>query len=89
MPEKSADLWNFPCAFPIKIMGETVDSLQGSILDIVTRHAPDYDVSTVESRASGNGKYTSLTCTITAVSKEQLDGLYKELTSHPLVKVVL
>ena len=82
-------LLEFPCAFPLKIMGLANDALAQAVLDIVGRHAPGYDGSTMEMRASSGGKYVSLTCTINATSKAQLDALYRELTAHPLVKVVL
>ena len=90
MPEKSEDtLLEFPCAFPLKIMGLANVALAQTVLDIVLRHAPDFDGATMEMRASSGGKYISLTCTITATSKPQLDALYRELSGHPLVKVVL
>ena len=82
-------LLEFPCAFPLKIMGLANDALAQAVLEIVARHAPGYDGSTMEMRASSGGKYVSLTCTINATSKAQLDALYRELTAHPLVKVVL
>ena len=89
MPEERESLLEFPCAFPLKIMGLRNDALAQTILEIVQRHAPDYDGATMEMRASSSGKYLSLTCTINATSKPQLDDLYRELSSHPLVKVVL
>ena len=82
-------LLEFPCAFPLKIMGLSSDALAQTVLAIVQRHAPDFDGTTMEMRASTGGKYVSLTCTINATSKAQLDALYRELSSHPLVKVVL
>ena len=82
-------LLEFPCEFPLKIMGKTHDDLAQTVLSIVTRHAPDFDGATMEMRASSGGNYVSLTCTIVATSKPQLDALYRELTGHPLVKVVL
>ena len=82
-------LLTFPCAFPIKVMGRTQDGFAQAILDVVNRHAPDFDAATLEMRASSAGKYLSLTCTINASSREQLDNLYRALTSHPLVKMVL
>ena len=82
-------LLEFPCEFPLKIMGKADDSLAQVVLDIVTVHAPDFDGATMEMRASSGGNYLSLTCTVVATSKPQLDALYMELTSHPLVKVVL
>ena len=82
-------LLEFPCDFPLKIMGKAEDTLAQVILEIVTRHAPGFDGATMEMRASSGGNYVSLTCTVVATSKPQLDALYMELTSHPLVKVVL
>ena len=82
-------LLEFPCDFPLKIMGKADDGLAQVVLEIVTRHAPGFDGATREMRASSGGRYVSLTCTVVATSKPQLDALYMELTSHPLVKVVL
>ena len=82
-------LLEFPCAFPLKVMGLAGEELAQAVLEVVLRHAPDYDGSTMEMRASSSGKYLSLTCTIQATSKPQLDALYRELSSHPLVKIVL
>ena len=79
----------FPTAFPIKVMGLTRDGFAQSIVAVVRRHAPEFDPSTVEMRTSSRGKYLSLTCTITATSRAQLDDLYRELTAHPLVVMVL
>ena len=82
-------LLEFPCEFPLKILGKTHDDLAQTVLSIVTRHAPDFDGATMEMRASSGGNYVSLTCTVIATSIPQLDALYMDLTSHPLVKVVL
>jgi len=82
-------LLEFPCAFPVKIMGQTQDDFAQTMLAIVLRHAPDFDAATVEMRASSGGKYLSLTCTIRATSKAQLDALYRELSGHPLVSMAL
>lgn len=82
-------LLEFPCDFPLKIMGASSAGFADVIVEVVRRHAPDFDAATVEMRASSGGKYASLTCTVKATSKQQLDNLYRELTAHPLVKVVL
>ncbi|WP_303787175.1 YbeD family protein [Azovibrio restrictus] len=82
-------LLEFPCAFPLKIMGRSEDCLADAVLEIVTRHDPGFVAASMEMRASSGGKYVSLTCTVTATSKSMLDALYLELTGHPLVKVVL
>jgi len=82
-------LLEFPCEFPLKIMGKAEDTLAQVVLEIVTLHAPDFDGSTMEMRASSGGNYVSLTCTVIARSKPQLDALYTDLSGHPLIKVVL
>ena len=89
MTEQPETLLEFPCAFPLKVMGLSSDALAQTVLEIVRRHAPGFDGAQMEMRASSGGKYVSLTCTITASSKAQLDALYRELSGHPLVKVVL
>jgi putative lipoic acid-binding regulatory protein len=60
-----------------------------AIAAVVIRHAPEFDTATMEMRPSRAGNYLSLTCTVRAVSQQQLDALYLELTAHPMVKVVL
>jgi putative lipoic acid-binding regulatory protein len=87
--DSEPSLLTFPCAFPIKIMGRTQDGFAQAIVDVVQRHAPDYDPRTLEMRASTAGRYLSLTCTINAVSRDQLDDLYRELSAHPMVTMVL
>ena len=68
-------LLEFPCDFPLKIMGKAQDELAQAVLEIVTRHAPGFDGATMEMRASSGGNYLSLTCTVVATSKPQLDAL--------------
>jgi len=87
--EENKSLLEFPCAFPLKIMGLAHERLAQVVLDVVLKHSPDFDGATMEMRASSSGKYISLTCTINATSKVQLDALYTELSGHPMVKVVL
>jgi putative lipoic acid-binding regulatory protein len=82
-------LLEFPCAFPIKIMGANQAGYAQAILAVVLRHAPDFDAAGMEMRLSSKGAYLSLTCTVRATSKAQLDALYRELSAHPMVKVVL
>ena len=88
-PPAERELLVFPTDFPIKIMGKRVDGFADTIAALVLEHAPDFDVSTMELRASRNNNYIGLTVTIRAVSREQLDGLYRALTAHPMVSVVL
>ena len=82
-------LLEFPCDFPIKIMGKAEDTFAEVMLSIVTKHAPDFDTTRMELRASSGGNYLSITCTIVAQSKPQLDAIYMDLTAHPMVKVAL
>jgi putative lipoic acid-binding regulatory protein len=84
-----ASLLKFPCDFPIKVMGQRQDGFAQAVLEAVLRHAPDFDAATMEMRPSAKGNYISLTCTIRAQSREQLDALYRELSGHRLVSVVL
>ncbi len=72
-------LIDYPCDFPIKILGHTRAGFAQAILEVVQRHAPDFDGATMEMRSSKRGKYLSVTCVICATSREQLDNLYREL----------
>jgi putative lipoic acid-binding regulatory protein len=79
----------FPCVFPIKIMGRRQDDFAQTIADIVVRHAPDFDPATLEMRTSSAGNYLSLTATVNATSRDQLDALYRDLVAQPMVAMVL
>jgi putative lipoic acid-binding regulatory protein len=87
--DEPASLIEFPCEFPLKIMGRTQAGFAQAIAAVVVRHDPAFDVASVEMRSSKHGKYLSLTCTVTATSREQLDALYRELCDHPMVVMVL
>ena len=82
-------LIEYPCDFPIKIMGKAEQDFTEVALMIVKHHAPDFDENTMEIRSSKGGNYLSITCTIRATSRHQLDELYRALTGHPKVSVVL
>lgn len=86
-PEQS--LITYPCAFPIKVMGEQVDGFVEAVVTVARHFDPGFDESTIERRPSSGGRYLGLTISITATSREQLDELYRTLTTHPMVKVVL
>ena len=86
-PEPS--LIEYPSLFPIKILGANVEGFSETILGVVRRFDPLLDAGAVESRSSSGGKYLALTVTVTATSREQLDDLYRALSAHPMVKVVL
>jgi putative lipoic acid-binding regulatory protein len=89
-PASRADsLIEYPSAFPIKVMGARVDGFVHAITHLAREFDPSFDASTVELRESKGGNYLGVTITVTATSREQLDNLYRALTSHPMVKVVL
>jgi len=89
MPDPEQSLIAFPCEFPIKIMGKTQPGFAQAVVEVVKRHAPEFDPATLEVRPSREGRYLSLTCTVQAHSREQLDDLYRELCDHPMVTMVL
>jgi putative lipoic acid-binding regulatory protein len=86
-PDQS--LIEYPSRFPIKVMGTNVDGFVHAITTIAKQFDPDFDASTVEIRPSSGNKYLGVTVTVTATSREQLDELYRTLSTHPMVKVVL
>jgi len=79
----------YPCDFPIKVLGNTRAGFAQAVLDIIQRHAPDFDGASMEMKTSKRGRYLSVTCVIRATSRDQLDGLYRELCDHPMVVMVL
>jgi putative lipoic acid-binding regulatory protein len=82
-------LFKFPCDFPLKVLGRKSDDFRSIVLGIVQKHAGDIDPAGIEERPSRDGNYLSLTGTFRAQSREQLDALYRELTSCERVLVVL
>lgn len=88
-PNEAPPLIDFPCDFPIKVMGETQDTFAQTIIDLIQTKEPTFNASKIEMRASSAGKYISLTCTVHVNSRAQLDDIYRLITAHPLVKFVL
>ena len=82
-------LIEYPSRFPIKVMGANAPGFVHAVTDIARRFDPGFDASTVELRPSSGGKYLGVTVTINATSRGQLDELYRTLSTHPMVKVVL
>ena len=82
-------LFEFPCQFPLKVMGRRCDEFEAAVITIVRKHVDDLGEGAVRSRDSGKGKYTSLTVTFEAQNKQQLDDLYRELHAHELVLMLL
>ena len=79
----------YPCAFPIKVMGAKVDGFVHAITMIAHEFDPTFDAKTLELRDSKAGNYLGITITVTATSRVQLDELYRTLSTHPMVKMVL
>lgn len=86
---ESDEIFEFPCDFPIKVMGKNHPDLHLLIGGIIKRHVDNFDFSAIQIKASTAGKYLSITCSIIATSREQLDNIYQELTSHPAVLMAL
>ena len=86
-PEPS--LIEYPSLFPIKVMGANVDGFAQAVESVARQFDPSFDPASTETRESSGGKYLGLTVTVMATSREQLDELYRTLSTHPMVKVVL
>jgi hypothetical protein len=91
MPETPPEpsLIEYPSAFPIKVMGTQVEGFEAAMVSIARQFDAAFDSATIERRPSKGGKYLGLTLTVTATSRAQLDELYRTLSTHPMVKVVL
>ena len=87
--QEPESILEFPCQFPIKAMGKTSSKLDIIIVEIIQRHGHDIPEGALQSRSSKNGNYTSITITIEATSKQQLDAIYQELSDHPDVLMAL
>lgn len=86
---RKESLIEYPSQFPIKVMGAKADGFVHALTQIAERFDPAFDARTIELRNSKAGNYLGVTLTVTATSREQLDDLYRALSSHPMVKVVL
>jgi uncharacterized protein len=86
---EAPSLIDYPSAFPIKVMGAHVDGFEAAMVRVARQFDAAFDASTIERRPSKASNYMGLTLTVTATSREQLDELYRTLSTHPMVKVVL
>jgi putative lipoic acid-binding regulatory protein len=87
-PEKES-LIEFPCDFPIKVMGKSHPDFIATITAVIQQFDSGFDPSNIETRPSSGGNYTGLTVTVRALNREHLDDIYRALTGHPMVKIVL
>jgi putative lipoic acid-binding regulatory protein len=88
-PSPTDSLIEYPCRFPIKVMGAKAEGFVHAITMVARKFDPGFDASSIELRESKGGNYLGVTITINATSREQLDELYRTLSTHPMVKVVL
>lgn len=89
MPGPNESLIEYPSDFPIKIMGAMQEDFAQTMVEVVQKHDPEFHAGKMAMRPSSKGNYLALTVTVRATSREQLDNLYRELSSHAMVKVVL
>ena len=89
LPPDQTSLIEYPSAFPIKVMGAAADGFEAAMVAVALQFDPAFDVASIERRPSKAGNYLGLTLTVLATSREQLDALYRTLSTHPMVKVVL
>ncbi|MGD9602842.1 MAG: YbeD family protein [Gammaproteobacteria bacterium] len=89
MPEPASTLLKFPCDFPLKVMGHAADDFDALVVEIVRRHVPSLREGAVQRRPSRQGNYLAVTVTVQAESQQQLDDLYRELSGHARILMVL
>jgi len=89
MTKEIDELFNFPCDFPIKIMGRCDCELETLVVEIVNKHVSNLTEGAVKTRPSGKGNFISVTVTVKATSRDQLDNIYRELTAREEVLMAL
>jgi len=89
VPEPEAPKIEFPCAYPIKVLGRSSADFEALVLAVFELHAPGFDQQTIAARASRKGTFTALTITITATGPDQLHALHQDLLATGHVKMVL
>ena len=88
-PSTDDSLFEFPCDFPIKVMGKSHPEFTETIVLVIQKFDDEFHGGRIESRPSSGGNYTGLTCTVRALNRAQLDDIYRALSSHPMVSVVM
>ena len=87
--DRLEQLLEFPVDFPIKVVGRRVDDFAQQIAELVCEHVPGFDPASIGLRPSAQGNWLSLTVMVRLDSRDQLEGLYRALGAHPLVRMVL
>jgi putative lipoic acid-binding regulatory protein len=82
-------LFNFPCDFPIKVMGKAHPEFAHTMVTVIQAFDAEFDSTRIEQRPSSGGNYMGLTCTVKAINRAHLDDIYRALTAHPMVKIVM
>ncbi len=85
----SDKIWQFPCEFPLKVVGKTSPEFEIFVLSVIRKHVPDLAENAISSRTSKDGHYLAITIIIQATSKEQLDAIYIDLSANELVLMAL
>lgn len=87
--DQEAPKITFPCAYPVKVMGEAAAGFELQVLEIFQRHAPGVSEQQMVARPSAKGNYIALTVTIEATGLAQLEALFADLKTLPAVRLVL
>lgn len=89
MQEQEPPKIEFPCDYPIKVLGTSSEAFTSIVVEVFERHAPGFDQATITTRDSSKGTFTSLTITITATGEQQLEALHRDLMATGHVKMVI
>ena len=83
------DVFNFPCDYPIKIIGKDQPDFELTVCNIIELHVGKLHKNQITSKVSSKGSYISLTVRIIATSRSQLDAINKSLQNCPMVAYLL
>jgi len=89
MAKKPASLLQFPCSYPLKVVGRNVNAFHASVSAIIEKHIAEGENITYATRVSSQDTYMSITATFTPKSQKQLNAIYEELNQHELVMITL
>ncbi|MDD2775963.1 MAG: DUF493 family protein [Gallionella sp.] len=87
--EITDSLIEYPCEFPLKVFGKQHAGFAKAVMETITQHDPSFTAAKIDMRASKTAKYISLTCTVSATSRQQLDAIYQSLCDHEMVTMVM
>ncbi len=89
MTEQEPPKIEFPCEYPIKVMGKSHPGLHNLVVEVMERHAPGFDQASIAVKESSKGTFRSITVTITATGVDQLQAIFDDLKDHELVHMVI